>query len=432
MLLDRLGTVKYRSGPQPGPQELSIDSPTCQACHALPPHERNASQAIETRAGTVLRTMVPIRNHDGCYRCHDPAQKVNGILVFDLDVSPLRAAMNQDFRWMVAGSGAFIFLLVGGIALLVRVVVVRRLQRVESTARRIASGELEQRVQDEGSDTISYLAREFNTMADSVTGLLGEVRTQRERLETVINSIDDGIVVLDSQRKVVAANDAFLQRTGRYREQVLGCCCTDLGAGMCTMSDCPTMSCLARGDRQVRICQLRDADGNVRWEEVHASPVEERRGRPGAGRRGVAEHHRPPRGRGADGRVAPAGVARHAGVGLLARAEHAAGDRADVRRGDPARRQAAALERARCGPRRGLRRDGARTDPPVPRHHAAFPAPVARPAVAGRSRGPAADGRRGRAPRGTDRARVLGDDCAEARAQQACTSGPTKPNCSTR
>jgi PAS domain S-box-containing protein len=273
LLLDRLGAVKYMSGPQPAPQDLRLDSPTCQACHALPPQERNASQAIETREGTILRTMVPIKNHSACYRCHDPVHKVNGILVFDLDVSPLRAAMNQDFRWMVAGSGALIFVLVGSIALLIRVVVVRRLQRVESTARRIVSGELEQRVKDEGSDTISYLAREFNTMADSVTGLLGEVRTQRERLETVINSIDDGIVVLDSQRKVVAANDAFLQRTGRYREQVLGCCCTDLGPGMCAMNDCPTMSCLALGDRQVRICQLRDPEGDVRWEEVHASPI---------------------------------------------------------------------------------------------------------------------------------------------------------------
>jgi two-component system, NtrC family, sensor kinase len=273
MLLDKRGTVKYMSGPTPGPQEFNLNSPTCQACHALPPEQRNASQAIETREGTVLRTMVPIKNHDACYRCHDPAQKVNGILVFDLDVTPLRAAMNQDVRRMIAGSGALIFLLVGGIVVLIRLVVVRRLQLVESAARRIVSGDLDERVHDEGSDTISYLAREFNTMADSVTGLLGEVRTQRERLETVINSIDDGIVVLDSQRKVIAANDSFLQRTGRYRDQVLGCCCTDLGPGMCTMNDCPTMSCLAIGERQVRICQLRDPEGHVRWEEVHASPI---------------------------------------------------------------------------------------------------------------------------------------------------------------
>jgi hypothetical protein len=75
MILDRLGAVKYMSGPQPGPHELRIDSPTCQACHALPPRERDASQAIETREGTVLRTMVPIRTHDGCYRCPDPRRR---------------------------------------------------------------------------------------------------------------------------------------------------------------------------------------------------------------------------------------------------------------------------------------------------------------------------------------------------------------------
>ena len=58
----------------------------------------------------------------------------------------------------------------------------------------------------------SWLAREFNTMADSVTGLVGEVRSQRERLETVINSIDDGIVVLDGERNIIAANDALKLR----------------------------------------------------------------------------------------------------------------------------------------------------------------------------------------------------------------------------
>jgi len=207
--------------------------------------------------------MVPIRNHDGCYRCHDPAQKVNGILVFDLDVTPLRLAMNQDFRWMVAGPAPH---LPAGRRHRAADpgVVVRRLQRVESTARRIVSGDLEQRVQDEGSDTISYLAGSSTRWPTRSPGSSGGPHAART-LETVINSIDDGIVVLDSQRKVVAANDAFLQRTGRYRDQVLGCCCTDLGPGLCTMNDCPTMSCLARGDRQVRVCQLRDPDGSVRW-----------------------------------------------------------------------------------------------------------------------------------------------------------------------
>jgi PAS domain S-box-containing protein len=169
--------------------------------------------------------------------------------------------------------------LVGAIALVIRVAVLRRLQRFETTAHRIASGDLAQRVPAAGSDTISWLAREFNTMADSVTGLLGEVRNQRERLETVINSIDDGIVVLDAERHVIAANDAFLLRARHSREAVLGCQCREFTPGGCTVSDCPTLACLASGARQVRICERRTPDGKAVWEEVHASPILDSSGR---------------------------------------------------------------------------------------------------------------------------------------------------------
>ena len=110
-------------------------------------------------------------------------------------------------------------------------------------------------------------------MADSVTGLVGEVRNQRERLETVINSIDDGIVVLDAQRHVIAANDSFLVRARHSREDVLGCQCRELTPGGCTVADCPTLACLGSGARQVRICERRTPEGKVVWEEVHASPI---------------------------------------------------------------------------------------------------------------------------------------------------------------
>jgi HAMP domain-containing protein len=116
------------------------------------------------------------------------------------------------------GQRALTLLLVAAIALVVRLVVLRRLQRFETTARLIAEGDLSRRVPAGGSDTISWLASEFNAMADSMTGLLSEVRDQRERLETIINSIDDGIAVFDAGRNVIAANDAFLQRTGHVRD----------------------------------------------------------------------------------------------------------------------------------------------------------------------------------------------------------------------
>jgi PAS domain S-box-containing protein len=273
VLLDRSGVVRYSSVPLGPGNDLTIASQTCQACHRLPPKQRGSSRVIETRGGTLLRTVVPVRNREACYTCHDPAHRINGILIVDVNAGEIRAAMNRDLGWMIAGSGALTLLLVAAIAVIVRVVVLRRLQRFETTARLIAGGDLSRRVPAEGTDTISWLAREFNTMADSVTGLLGEVRSQRERLETIINSIDDGIAVFDARRNIIAANDAFLRRTGRYRDQVLGCSCADVAPGMCSLADCPTLACLQSGDRQVRICERRTVDGAVAWEEVHTSPI---------------------------------------------------------------------------------------------------------------------------------------------------------------
>jgi len=273
LLLDRHGQVQYSSGPLEPGTDLSIASPTCQACHRLPPDERASSRVIEARDGALLRTVVPFRNREACHQCHDPNHGINGILILDRDVGELRLAMNRDLRWMVGGAGALTLLLVAGIGVVVRVVVLRRLQRFETTARLIADGDLERRVPASGSDVISWLAREFNTMADSMSGLVGEVRHQRERLEKVINSIDDGIVVLDPNRNIIAANAAFLKRTGRVRDEVLGCSCRDVAPGACTTADCPTLQCLHTGLGQIRICERRNEAGGVAWEEVHASPI---------------------------------------------------------------------------------------------------------------------------------------------------------------
>src|SRR5271157_2819616 len=62
LVLDRNGIERYASGPHPAPNDLRIDSPTCQACHRYPPEQRGSSRVIETRGGTLLRTVIPIHN----------------------------------------------------------------------------------------------------------------------------------------------------------------------------------------------------------------------------------------------------------------------------------------------------------------------------------------------------------------------------------
>ncbi|MDE3195576.1 MAG: PAS domain S-box protein, partial [Acidobacteriota bacterium] len=43
-------------------------------------------------------------------------------------------------------------------------------------------------------------------------------------------------------------------------------------------ADCPTLTCLASGDRQVRITERIQNDGSSVWEEIHASPVRDASG----------------------------------------------------------------------------------------------------------------------------------------------------------
>jgi PAS domain S-box-containing protein len=273
VLLDHNGLPRYSSSPLSQAEDFRITSPTCQACHRDPPDRRASSRVIETKGGAILRTVLPIRNRDECHGCHDASQKINGVLILDYNAAEVRSGMTRDLQWMVAGTGALTFFIVGSIFIVIRLSVLRRLQRLETTARLVSQGDLARRAPAEGSDTLAWLGREFNMMADSVSKLVGEVNAQRDRLETVINSIDDGIVVLDPLRKIIAANDAYLHRTGRQRDQVLGCCCYQLGIGSCSLPDCPTLAYLKTGTQQVRICEHRNDIGKVAWEEIHVSPI---------------------------------------------------------------------------------------------------------------------------------------------------------------
>lgn len=279
MILDRHGQPRFSSVAITDSSQLALGSPTCQACHRLPPEARTRSRVIDTPNGELLRTVIPVRNRPPCHRCHDAGHQINGILIVDVSVGEMRAAMDRDIVWLSAGTGLLVLVLIAAIGVVFRVVVMRRLQHFETAARQIASGDLSHRIPEVGSDTISWLAREFNLMAASTTGLLGKVRDQREQLEKVINSIDDAIVVLDTGRTVIAANEAFLRRSGRTRDELLGHPCGHAAPGSCGATDCPTLSCLGTGAPQARICERQLGAGAVVVEEVHSSPIRDPQGR---------------------------------------------------------------------------------------------------------------------------------------------------------
>jgi len=272
LILDRKGVTRFASAPDDAGLRLSVDSPTCQACHALAPETRSQSVVFDSDDGRVLRTVVPIENQARCHGCHAPEQRINGVLIVDVPVGELREHLEADMRNLALGSGALGLGLLAALGAIMRVVVLRRLRYFEEAARGIAGGDLARRVPEDGNDTLAWLAREFNTVTDSASHLVGEVRRQREQLESVINSVDDGILVLDPDLNVVAANDALVGRFDLSRDALVGRTCHAAVGGQCNLTECPAATSFLDCDHHAAIV-TRHVGESVRHEEVRSSPV---------------------------------------------------------------------------------------------------------------------------------------------------------------
>ncbi len=278
MILDHRGVVRQSSRPEMIGQAFPRESEACMVCHRKAPAERGRWAVVELPGGEVLRSVQPIENRRECHRCHDARERLNGILILDVSLRGLHAQLAQDRRWMIGGTAALGVLMLVSIGAIVRRLVLTRLRSLGETARAIASGRLEQRAEVRGDDTIAALATDFNNMADAVLNLLSEVESREAQLVNVINSVDDGIVVLDRELRVVAANQAFCRRFGLHAETLRGQRCQEAlrDSLHCEAGDvaCPSVRCLQDGE--IHRATLRFAGGNgepTRIEEVHASPV---------------------------------------------------------------------------------------------------------------------------------------------------------------
>jgi PAS domain S-box-containing protein len=284
MILDHEGVVRQSSHQELVGQQVPRDSAECMICHRNAPIERNRWAVIDLPGGEVLRSVRPIENRPECYACHTPEKRLNGILILDMSLAGLQAQLRSDRAWMVAATSMLGVLLLASVGLIVRRLILVRLTKLGETARAIAAGDLTKRADVGGDDTITWLAVDFNDMANAVLGLVAEVQERESQLVNVMNSVDDGLVVLDKDLRIVAANQAFCRRFGSHPEALHGHRCQEalgdaLYCGSC-VTGCPSMRCLASEELQQATFQLPSHNGeHGRIEEVHASPVFDQDGR---------------------------------------------------------------------------------------------------------------------------------------------------------
>ncbi len=216
-VLDTDGRVVFAPDNRDIGLRLDNREPDCQPCHSLPAEERPGSVVTEDANGqSVFRSMNPIENSSECVDCHDPDQRILGVLLTDISTEPLEAPLAAHLRenifWWIAAIGAAIIVVNWAVSHFV----LNRLERLANAMTGFGKGEPLVPVTDGSPDEIGQLTGAFNTMAHKVETRRQENEALSERLR------DQSVKRGELLKRLITAQEDERRRVARELHDELG------------------------------------------------------------------------------------------------------------------------------------------------------------------------------------------------------------------
>ncbi|MDJ0801576.1 MAG: ATP-binding protein [Desulfobacterales bacterium] len=128
----------------------------------------------------------------------------------------------QAIQWRMAGGGLVIAVLVGVISLLASRKISRPIEELRIGAEVFASGELERKLAIPETEELASLAEAMNEMADQLDRRIQTVVDQRNELETVLASMHEGVVAINTAETIINMNQAAADMFENEREKAAG------------------------------------------------------------------------------------------------------------------------------------------------------------------------------------------------------------------
>jgi two-component system phosphate regulon sensor histidine kinase PhoR len=200
-VIDRQGKVLADSQKDPLLMQNHSDRPEVAA--ALSGQRRSEIHFSFTLRENMLYFAMPLQ--------------VDGKTVAALRLSLFFKDIEHEFapwRWKI--TAALLVLL--GLSMLFSYILSRNLARpirdLAQAARHVASGDLDSHVQSQRRDEIGQLTTDFNAMVDSQKDMVQKLQHSQQELETILASISDGLLVIDSQERITRAGPRFCRLIG--------------------------------------------------------------------------------------------------------------------------------------------------------------------------------------------------------------------------
>ena len=230
----------------------------------------------------LLRSVNPVRNKPRCKQCHGAASvnPVNGLLIVDYDAAGIKQNALES-ALMLGGIGFLVVLASGGgIWMALHWLVITRLRRLHDVSGEYARGNLDIKSGLSGTDEITRLGESFDDMAGRLGKSLNNLNASKLFLQNVIDSIPDGVRVIDNDFNIIMANQAYCSQISQTMEEVVGDKCYRSSHArdepcLETLVTCPVAELRKEPSTGIKARQQHfDADGSELFVEVSAARVQ--------------------------------------------------------------------------------------------------------------------------------------------------------------
>ncbi len=152
---------------------------------------------------TMLYVAIPLERNG----------EVEWVVRTSLFLKQINTLLHNLRRKILETAGVVLLLSLIGAIFITRTVSVP-LRKLSIAARKIASGDFDVRVDLKNRDELQELAVSFNHMAEEIKKLFTTITLQKEELDGILSSIQEGLVVMSKKGKIIRANKSMKKITG--------------------------------------------------------------------------------------------------------------------------------------------------------------------------------------------------------------------------
>lgn len=169
---------------------------------ASPLLQGGETSGLDAYRETIQGLFSVVRN--GCIRLRE----INEATMFAAS-RRTQALSARAVRWTIMMGGAAVVIGLW-ISFFLSSRLARPVEQMRKAAVKIAEGDYEVQVPVHGADELADLARQFNRMSESLKQYhdlnIGRILAEKRKSEAILRSVDDGIVVVDGEHRIININ----------------------------------------------------------------------------------------------------------------------------------------------------------------------------------------------------------------------------------